>query len=126
MARIIVIEDDPYLVDLVGQLLQLAEHEVSALSTPDHLLDTHIADLIVTDLFGDSASSQVALDQINRIRDLVGSVPIVICSGRAPLPASTVRELGVVDVISKPFDVDDFISRVETALQGQFRDRHGE
>lgn len=120
------IEDDPYLIDLVGQLLQLAEHEVSALATPDHLRNTHIADLVVTDLFGDSASTQVALDQINRIRDLVGSVPIVICSGRAPLPASAVRDLGVVDIIAKPFDVDDFISRVETALQDSSRVRDGE
>jgi DNA-binding NtrC family response regulator len=126
MARIIVIEDDPYLIDLVGQLLQIAQHEVSTLPTPDHLNDTHRADLIVTDLFGDSTSSTVALDQINRMRDLVGAIPIVICSGRAPLPASTVRDLGVVDIIAKPFDVDDFIRRVESAINGSIRGHQGE
>ena len=126
MARIIVIEDDPFLTDLVEQLLRIAEHDVASMSNPDLLESDQDVDLVVTDLFGEMATRQSAVDQITRIRGSVGSVPIVICSGRTPLPPGAARELGVVDIITKPFDIDDFINRVENALQDSSRDTNGE
>ena len=121
VARILLIEDDPAIVELVQQLLGYAAHDVNVVFRPDGLGDgARDVDLVVTDLF-ERAATDGTRRYIDRIRQAVGAAPILICSGQAPLSQSMVSRLGVVDVIAKPFDVEDFILRIDVALQQSAR-----
>ena len=117
--RILIIDDDPRMREMLGRALSRAGFHVN--TAPDGLklassLNTAKPDLIVLD---------VAMSWVNGIElcRLVGSireyrqVPVVFISGYAD--AKTVRrcrEAGGADFVSKPINLPDFINCVKDHL----------
>jgi DNA-binding response OmpR family regulator len=111
--KVLVIEDNGDLRDLVRLALEAAGHEVlTATHGQEGLayLTGHPVDLVITDLF------MPEMDGIEVIAALRGQFPgvrIVAMSGRPGVDYLAVaRELGAARILRKPFAMDELLSAV--------------
>ena len=108
--RILVVDDDPDLVDLLTLLLRADYEVVSALDGAEALariraehFDAVVLDLVIPLVDG-------AL--LKRTMDVLGShVPVIILSATTDV-ASTARDLGAAGHLRKPFDPEDVTTTV--------------
>lgn len=117
MARILIVDDDPSIRELVDVTVRQAGFDV--LHAPDgrsawQLLAQEKVDLVVLDLMMPGMNGW-ALCQ--RIREEAG-LPIVMLTARAGT-ADTVRglRLGADDYITKPFEPAELVARIQTVLR---------
>src|SRR5215210_1748021 len=116
-ARVLVVEDDADLRDLLRELLQRRGYEVSV--APDgrealRALFEWRPDLVVLDLVLPRLDGWGALE---RIRD-ASDVPVLILTARTA-EVEKVRGLraGADDYLTKPFGHQEFVARVEALLR---------
>jgi two-component system, OmpR family, response regulator MtrA len=114
--RILVLEDDPGVSELMGVLLVGDGFEPVFAASGKRALELVRADapdLIVADLHIQGAES---LDTIVRnIRALAGRrVPLLLTSAMHDVTAG--RALGAYDFVPKPFDVDEFLAAVRQGM----------
>jgi CheY-like chemotaxis protein len=123
-ARIAVVDDDPVFLELMRDLLGVGEgHDV--LTSGDWIGSVEFIksvrpDLVILDLMMGREQAGWAVIEILRADALMRSVPIILCSAALPAldsHAGRMREVGAVELISKPFDVDDLLDAIER-LQG--------
>jgi CheY-like chemotaxis protein len=121
MITVAVIDDDPTLLDLMGELLQ--ERDWSMLPLPDgHTASESVRqalpDVVLLDvrLHGDRTGWDI-LDEL-RAGAETGTIPIIIWSGDARLVEEKrewLREQSVL-VLAKPFDLDNLYECLDQAL----------
>lgn len=115
--RIVVIEDDSELADVISQKLENAGFEVVTTTNGldgVQLIDSEQADLILLDL------SLPDVDGIEILRHLRqrSAVPIIIVSGRIEEAERVVGlELGADDYMAKPFSLNELVARVRVILR---------
>jgi len=118
MARILVIEDDSDVRNLLQAVLVKAGYEVlTAVNGEDGMLRffADAPDLIVTDLL---MPGKEGLETIRELRLLDPNAKIVAISG-APSDwrvLDMAKQLGTVETIAKPFKTDDLIQVVGRLL----------
>ena len=116
--RILVVDDDPYITDLVAVGLRFVGFDVdTAIDGRDALAQVASTnpDLIVLDV---SMPGIDGLDVVQRLRrDGVGT-PVVFLTAR-DAPAERVRglHLGADDYITKPFSLEELLARIEAILR---------
>jgi DNA-binding response OmpR family regulator len=117
-ARILVLDDDPRMVDLLCEVLRLRGHDVRGarrFAEAEALLAEAPADLLVTDLRMPDVDGASAFRTL-RERGLVPRA--IVVSGFVEARAS--EELGacegVVGIVAKPFDLEELARRVDEAL----------
>jgi DNA-binding response OmpR family regulator len=106
--RVIVVEDDGDIAAMLTDILESEGYAPVAVSDTASLaseLDSR-PDLVVLDLRLTRGGAQGILGAL-RARGL-GDVPILLLSAASDLPERA-RELGVVEYLAKPFELDDFI-----------------
>jgi DNA-binding response OmpR family regulator len=120
-ARILSIEDDPMVRRMLVAVLSDRGHEVLEAGDGDSGLRVareSLPDLILLDLGLPGTHGTVVL---GRLRDdpVTRSIPVIVVSawGEGHVVAMA-RARGAVDVIRKPFGVNDLVDRVEAALPG--------
>jgi DNA-binding response OmpR family regulator len=116
---VLVVEDDPVIIDLLTLTLELEEWTV--LRAKDAVSALEIAraerpDLVVSDVMMPGRSG---LDLIADLRadEATAAIPVMLLSARAL--AAEVAEgysAGAVDYVTKPFDPDDLIERIRAVL----------
>lgn len=121
MALILVIDDEPQVLDMVERLLKSAGHEVIQAEDGLQALKRQRerpADLVVTDLF---MPNQEGLETIIHFRNLFPEVPIIAMSGKpaGPTMLSIAQKLGTVAVFQKPFNAAEMLKAVAKALPEQ-------
>ena len=106
-ARLLVVDDEPNIVELLSASLRFAGFEVA--TAPDGPTALRQArefrpDLVVLDVMMPGMDGPTTLQAMYRIPTLA-AVPVVFVTAKAqPAEVARLRELGAADVIAKPFD----------------------
>ena len=120
MARVLIIEDEPEIQAVIGDLLLLEGYEVHALGRVPRGLDAirRLApDAIVLDLRLPGLGGVELLRLLSADRQLA-STPVLIVSGAADLRevhAEEFRSLGC-EVVAKPFELEELVDGVRRAV----------
>jgi DNA-binding response OmpR family regulator len=121
--RILVVDDEPAIVDAVTYALRREGFEVDALGDGQQALETARAepyDVLVLDLMLPGVSG---LDICRTLR-AESDVPIVMLTARdAEVDRVLGLELGADDYVTKPFSVAELVSRVRAILRRRELDR---
>jgi DNA-binding NtrC family response regulator len=116
-ARILVIDDDPGLSEVIGMLLEREGYVVQRAVTVKQgigLLEGGEPDLVVTDL---KLPDGTGLDLITAIRARRPALPIIMITSYSSME-SAIAALrgGAVDYIIKPFNNDELLKAIARAL----------
>ena len=122
MSRILVIDDDEVVNNMIRQLLQAAGYEAEG--APDgargmRLMERGSFDLVVTDIL---MPEREGLETIHLIREKSAALPIIAISGggrMSPEQCLTMAQyLGADYTFQKPFDHEAFLGAVRECLRG--------
>jgi len=116
--RILVIDDEPEIAELLEDILSTEGHSVkTAVTGTDGVKLAALSDydLVITDLgMPDLSGWEVA----RRIRRRSPELPVVMVTGwGATLDAEEVRQAGIAHVVHKPFDVDEILQTTARVLE---------
>lgn len=122
MARILVIEDDAAINDVVTTRLERAGHEVTQAFSGSEarlLLESGSGrgtfDVVVCDLMLPGIAGE---ELVRLIRERDASTPVIVISARdAAADRVSLLRLGADDYLTKPFDLDELVARVEVQLR---------
>jgi CheY-like chemotaxis protein len=121
MARILLVEDQPSLRRLVGEVLEFSGYQVVAVADGQTALDLlrsgeFCPELILSDLLMDSLSGAQLLDAV-RSEWLWRDIAFLMMSGQDQLVALGEELHHEVDgFIAKPFGIKDILAAVQQAL----------
>lgn len=118
VARILVVEDDPALSDVVCTYLgDHGYHCMPAFSGSEARLifDQGAAfDLVITDLMLPGLPGETVVELVRA----QGSAPVIVTSARASVTDRvTLLRIGADDYLTKPFDLEELLARVEVCLR---------
>ena len=123
-ARLLVVDDDPGILDVVSYALREAGYEVETRTDGPSALDAALSrdyDLIVLDLMLPGMSGT---DVCRKLREEGETVPLVMLTAKdAELDRVLGLELGADDYISKPFSSTELVSRVRAIFRRREYDR---
>jgi two-component system cell cycle response regulator len=122
-ARILIVDDDPSVVQSVSWMLEEQGYEVTAVAGGDALLeelarpDQPPPDLLLLDILMPDADGMQLLERV-KAEDRWRDVPVLMLSSVPPEDA-TVRTLGLgaADFIRKPFRGRELVARVQAQLR---------
>jgi DNA-binding NtrC family response regulator len=121
-ARVLLIDDDPGVSEVIGMLLEREGYGVERAASVKQamtLVEASKADLVVTDL---KLPDGTGLDIINALRARRPALPIIMITSYSSVE-SAVAALrgGAADYVIKPFDNNDFLRAVARALKDRRR-----
>ena len=121
MARILVVDDNPPVRELLCLVLQRAGYEIAEAGDGIEgvrMFHQQPADLVIMDIFMPGKEGFEAIRELRH--DFPGVKIIAITGGGAGMSPShrlkMAQEFGVVDVMRKPLDIDKFLHAIEKAL----------
>lgn len=116
--RLLLVEDDPRLVDMLNRLLTGEDYEVDVASDGQrglHLALTRPYDVLVLDRGLPGADG---LDLLARLRTKGMTTPTLILSALGnPVDRVAGLNAGAEDYVGKPFDVDELLARLRALLR---------
>ena len=123
MSRILVVDDDPGIVDVVSYALRNEGFEAEGVFSGEEALDAARSDsydLMVLDLMMPGMSG---LEVCRKLRG-ESKIPIVMLTAKdAELDRVLGLEIGADDYVTKPFSVPELVSRVRAILRRRELDR---
>lgn len=119
LRRILIAEDEPYIVESLTFLLSREGHEVSAVGDGAAVLPaiTRLRpDLLILDIMLPTSNGFEILSSIRRTEDLK-ELPVLALSAKGQdADRKRMSDLGVDDYITKPFSNHDLVARVTRLL----------
>jgi len=116
-SKILIVEDDPSLAQILRDNLLLDGFAVEWASQADQALDLYrsfMPDLILLDVMLPDLSGF----ELGRVLRRGGKTPIIILSARGEKADKlTGLRLGADDYITKPFDMEELVARINTVLR---------
>lgn len=116
--KILVLDDDQDILDILSLILTEEGYEVRALSSGENvfndLSDFH-PDLVLMDVLLGGMDGRSICEEM-KANNLTCSVPVILISGTHDLAASLDKPGAPNDFIAKPFDVDYLLSTVKKHL----------
>jgi DNA-binding NtrC family response regulator len=121
MARVLVIEDNRDLRDLMQVILEHAGYDVELAADGQIGMKAQRerpADIVVTDIF---MPNQDGIETIAKFREEYPGLKVIVMSGDGKLASryahlAAARELGVRAMLPKPFDEDELLNTIRGAL----------
>lgn len=119
MARILIVDDDEVMAEIVAELLSKNGHMVSAIYKGNEAVSAAIAsapDLLILDY---ELPERSGLDILRTLREMPAFVdlPVIMLTGkRGRLLSVRAEHDGVDEYLTKPFNPEYFATRVETML----------
>ena len=121
MARIVIVDDDDVVIDLVTPVLTAAGHEVTAIRHGDDAVRTILenkAELVVLDQMLPGRSGMHILAEL-RAQPEIADLPIMMLTSKGSrLHIELADQSGADDYVTKPFDVEGLPGRVQSLLRG--------
>ena len=118
MAKILIIDDDQTIGLMLKDILEFSGHEVMASMEPRNAKENirkHNAELILLDkLISGVDGTDVC--KILKEDEEFAKIPIIMMSALHNA-GDTCREAGAVDFLSKPFDMDTLIQKIDIILE---------
>ena len=120
--RILFVDDEPSIVRLAQVMLRSLGHTVTTFGKPADALAALKAepgafDLLITDL---TMPETTGMDLARQVREVRPDLPIVLSSGYADeVPAATLKTLGIVEVLPKPFQAQALGAAIARATGNQ-------
>ena len=116
--KVLYVEDEPLIRDGLAFILELEGYEVQLAADGQigwDVLQTHTPDIIITDI---KMPRMTGLELITKIRDSQwADTPVIVMSGFASSEwVKQAQDLGVTTYLSKPFDIDDILSKLATTV----------
>ena len=120
MARILVVEDDPDIAELILHYLHKAGHSTTHLTSGAQVLPhlrTHPADLVILDIMLPGMDGMAVCDALRRDTS-TSRLPIIMLTARGD-EADRVAglERGADDYVTKPFSPRELVARVAARLR---------
>ena len=120
MARILVVEDDPDIAELIVHYLEKAGHSTTHLKAGSQVLPhvkAHPTDLVVLDLMLPGMDGMAVCDALRRDTS-TSQLPIIMLTARGD-EADRVAglERGADDYVTKPFSPRELVARVAARLR---------
>jgi len=111
--RILIVEDDPELRQLLTKLLSAEGYDTEAVATSMEALAAPDADLVLIDIVLGDEDGRDLLQELRRISD----VPVVFLTGRGhEMDRIAGLKMGADDYIVKPFSVPELLARIRSLL----------
>ncbi len=118
MTRVLVVDDEPQLVRALVLNLSNRGYEVATAATATGALGAIRKlppDLLVLDL---GLPDMDGLEAIRELREREPALPIVVLSARAGSHDKVAAlDLGAVDYVTKPFDMNELVARLRSAVR---------
>jgi DNA-binding response OmpR family regulator len=116
MTKILVLDDDQVILDLLQTLLTDAGYETVVAPGLETIPAGTTADIVITDLVPLKAyRREKALEWIASLRSRFAGSPIVVLTAHADALAEADR-LGASAILAKPFDVDVLLAKLDELL----------
>lgn len=128
MSTILVVDDDPTIVELLQVNLEMEGYEVVRAGDGQAAIEQAQAehpDLILMDVMMPGMDGWTARQELSKIPD-VADIPVVFLSAaaqRADLRKGL--DLGAAEYITKPFDPEELLSVIERILAGNYEPGEG-
>lgn len=118
--QILVVDDDPDILDAIGWMLEDAGYQVQTSDRGDsaenlHGDDADLPDLIILDVLLSGKDGRAICKLLKSRRD-TQDIPIVMVSAH-PSAVGSSRAVGADDFVAKPFDIDVLLAAVERHLR---------
>ena len=119
--RILLVDDEPSLIDVEKQLLEHLGYSVTTLNNSMEALKAFRSkpndyDLVITDMTMPELTGENLAKEILKIRS---DIPIVLCTGFSErMTEEKAKKLGITEFVDKPILMIDFARAVRRALDG--------
>ena len=119
MAKILLVDDELTLVQMVADLLRHDGHEVFPFTSAEAAipaLGLHMPDLVITDLYFDKSSAR-GLEILRKAREMIPPAVVIVITGFGSIETAVqAMKHGAFDYVEKPFKIDAFRLCVQRAL----------
>ena len=118
MAKILVVDDNIDICDLVADTLAFEHHSVEKAhdgGTAEHLLRVNQFDLVILDY---GLPDITGIELLKSLRSRNNKVPVIMLTGeRATAQKEAGLDSGADDYVTKPFETREFLARVRAVLR---------
>jgi two-component system response regulator AtoC len=119
MARVLLVDDELTMVQMVTELLRQEGHEVFPYTngqTASAALISHSPELVITDLYFDKTRAQ-GLEIVRKARELDPPAVVIVITGFGSIETAVdAMKHGAFDYLEKPFKLDELRLCVQRAL----------
>jgi DNA-binding NtrC family response regulator len=118
MAKILIVDDEPVILNLLNKILQGEGHEVTPASNGEiaiDLLHSHTFDLILSDIKMEPVDGMQLLKKARQDSPDTGII-MLTAYGSVTTAVEAMKE-GAFDYITKPFKLDELLLTVQRALE---------
>ena len=119
MAKVLLVDDDLTMVQMVTELLRQDGHEVFPYSNGSAALNAlagHSPDVVVTDLYFDKTRAG-GLEVVQKARGLTPPAVVIVITGYGTIETAVeAMKNGAFDYLEKPFKVEELRLCVQRAL----------
>lgn len=117
MTKILVVDDDPGILESTQLLLEFEGYEVDTASCGDSLykLDNNLPDLILLDIWL-SGENGGDIAKVLKSKSLTKNIPIILFSANRDIEIIQ-QTCGADDCIAKPFQFEDLLTKLRKHLK---------
>ncbi|WP_091157760.1 response regulator [Mucilaginibacter pineti] len=116
--KILVLDDDPDILEIISYILTDKGYEVVSLSSGEEIFQTirqFSPDLVLMDVMLGEMDGRIICNHLKNGKD-TAALPVILISASHNLAASLRQEGAPNDFIAKPFDIDRLLQKVEGFL----------
>jgi DNA-binding response OmpR family regulator len=115
--KILVVDDDTFILDALEELLQYSGYEVYTTPKGDEVfeqVEKNSPDLILLDIMLSGKDGR-DICKLLKSNEKTKNIPVIMVSAH-PSASDAIKDVGANDIVSKPFDIHNLLSKIELQL----------